>query len=120
MKDFRDLQVRHNAHRLARAATADFPKQEIYGLTSQIRRCAVSVAANIAEDCRKKGSAESQRFLGIAAGSASELEHHSLLASDLHLAEADYRNLTNAVTEVKRMLVSLTRKVESERLRSEC
>jgi len=77
----------------------------------------VSIPANIAEGCGKRGNAEFQRFLGIAAGSASELEYHFLLANDLHfLPEADYRNLASAVTEIKRMLTSLIRKFESDRL----
>ena len=63
--------------------TAEFPKQEIYGLVSQIRRCSVSIAANIAEGCGKSGNTEFQRYLHIAAGSASELEYHFLLAKDL-------------------------------------
>jgi len=61
MKDFRDLQVWHKAHRLVLASyrsTIAFPKQEVYGMTSQIRRCAASVAANIAEGCGKRGNAE--------------------------------------------------------------
>ena len=119
MKNFRDLQVWQKAHQLAvasYAATSNFPRQEIYGLTSQIRRCAVSIPANIAEGCGKRGNAEFQRFLGIAAGSASELEYHFLLANDLKfLTEADYHNLSSAVTEVKRMLTSLIRKIESDR-----
>src|SRR5262249_34332085 len=120
MKNFRDLRVGQQAHQLALfayAATTNFPRQEIYGLTSQIRRCAVSIPANIAEGCGKRGNAEFQRFLGIASGSASELEYHFLLANDLNfLSEADYRNLMSAVIEVKGMLTCLIRKVESDRL----
>jgi four helix bundle protein len=120
MKNFRDLRVWQKAHQLALgayAATMNFLRQEIYGLSSQIRRCAVSIPANIAEGCGKRGNAEFQRFLGIAPGSASELEYHFLLANDLDfLPEADYRNLASAVTEIKRMLTSLIRKVESDRL----
>ena len=119
MKDFRDLQVWSKSHALTLRAyevTAVFPKQEIYGLTSQIRRCAASIAANIAEGCGKRGNAEFQRYLGIAAGSASELEYHFLLARDLHhVAENEYENLNHAVVGVKRMLASLIRKVETER-----
>ena len=120
MKDFRDLQVWQKAHQLTLAAydaTAKFPREEIYGLISQIRRCAASIAANIAEGCGKRGNAEFQRFLNIASGSASELEYHFLLARDLNLlSEPDYRKLHSSVVEVKRMLASLTQKVEAERL----
>jgi four helix bundle protein len=86
-------------------------------LTSQIRRCAASVAANIAEGCGKRGNAEFQRYLNISTGSASELEYHALLARDLNLLpDADYKKLHSSVVEVKRMLAALVRKVEQERL----
>jgi four helix bundle protein len=99
--------------------TNAFPKSELYGMTSQIRRCAVSIAANIAEGCGKRGNGEFQRFLNIAAGSASELEYHFLLARDLgYLNETDYPLLSANVVEVKRMLASLARKVEEDRLAS--
>ena len=116
MKDFRDLQVWSKSHTLTLRAyeiTAGFPKCEIYGLTSQIRRCSASVAANIAEGCGKRGNAEFQLYLGIAAGSASALEYHFLQARDLHLvAEGEYENLNYAVAEIKRMLSSLICKIE--------
>ena len=122
MKNFRDLQVWQKAHQLtlfAYSVTGTFPREEVYGLTSQIRRCAASVAANIAEGCGKRGNAEFQRFLGISTGSASELEYHFLLAHDLKLLdESDYQKLNSGVVEVKRMLASLVRKVEQERLAS--
>jgi len=119
MKDFRDLLVWNKAHALAlncHRATNDFPKSELYGLTSQIRRSAASVAANIAEGCGKRGNADFQRFLGIAAGSASEVEYHFLLAHNLGLLDREqYKSLDAAVVEVKRMLASLIIKVESDR-----
>jgi four helix bundle protein len=91
----------------------------MYGLTSQIRRCAASVAANIAEGCGKHGNPEFQRFLDIAAGSASELEYHFLLSKDLGFLTAErYQELHSGVVEVKRMLASLTRKINEERLAS--
>ena len=122
MKDFRDLQVWNKAHLLVLAScrsTAGFPKQEVYGMTSQIRRCAASIAANIAEGCGKRGNGEFQRYLNIAAGSASELEYHFLLSRDLNLLDqTTYQQLHNGLVEVKRMLASLIRKVETERLAS--
>lgn len=120
MKDFRDLQVWRKAHLLTLSsyrATEAFPKAETYGITIQIRRCAASIAANIAEGCGKRGNSEFRRFLNIASGSASELEYHFLLARDLtFLNELDYQRLNHDVTEVKRMLASLSSKVEAERL----
>jgi four helix bundle protein len=113
------LQVWQKAHLLTLSsyrATDAFPKAETYGLTIQIRRCAASIAANIAEGCGKRGNGEFQRFLNIACGSASELEYHFLLARDLaFLNDLDYQKLNHGVVEVKRMLASLARKVEAER-----
>ncbi len=86
-------------------------------MTSQVRRCAASIAANIAEGCGKRSNGESQRFLQVAAGSASELDYHLLLARDLQfLADADYQKLTKELGELRRMLTSLILKVDAERL----
>ena len=119
MKDFRDLLVWNKAHTLTLScyrATSGFPKSETYGLTSQLRRAAASVAANIAEACGKRGNGDFQRFLGIAAGSASEVEYHLLLARDLALLDnVQYKSLDAAVVEVKRMLASLIIRVEGDR-----
>ena len=111
MKDFRDLQVWHKAHELVLAVyrqTASFPREELYGLTSQLRRSSSSVAANLAEGCGRNGDAELARFCAIAMGSASELEYHLLLARDLNLLDAtDHTALANQTIEVKRMLTGL-------------
>jgi four helix bundle protein len=119
MKDFRDLLVWNKAHALTLncyRATNDFPKSELYGLTSQIKRAAASVAANIAEGCGKRGNGDFQRFLGIAAGSASEVEYHFLLARDLGFLDSEQcKSLDAAAVEVKRMLASLIIKVEGDR-----
>lgn len=124
MKNFRDLAVWQKAHQLTLASyrsTVRFPKEELYGLTSQIRRCSASIPANIAEGCGKRSNAEFQRFLNIATGSSSELEYHFLLARDLsYLQEDQYQNLNSGVTEVKKMLAGLIRKIESDRLNAEC
>ncbi|HYX69966.1 MAG TPA: four helix bundle protein [Terriglobales bacterium] len=120
MKNFRDLQVWQKAHHLTLAtykASGSFPREEMYGLTSQVRRCSASIPANIAEGCGKRGNAEFNRFLNIATGSASELEYHFLLARDLgFLSATEYAQLDSGVTEVKRMLASLIRRVETDRL----
>lgn len=120
MKNFRDLNVWHKAHKLALDSykgTNCFPKQEVFGLTSQIRRAAVSIAANIAEGCGKRGNAEFQRFLNISTGSASELEYHFLLARDLRfIDEMTYERLNATIVEVKRMLSALVSRVEVDRL----
>jgi four helix bundle protein len=92
MKDFRDLKVWEKAHELALACyreTNDFPKQEMFGLISQIRRSGSSIAANIAEGCGRRGNAEFHRFLQIAMGSASELEYHLHVVSRSGLFDFD-------------------------------
>ena len=119
MKDFRDLRVWQAAHQLTLSiykATAKFPREELYGITSQIRRCSASVAANIAEGCGRRGNAEFHRFLQIAAGSASELDYHLLLAHDLHfVGDADYQRLATSLGQLRRMLSALLSKVALER-----
>ncbi|MBI2377988.1 MAG: four helix bundle protein [Deltaproteobacteria bacterium] len=118
MKDFRKLVVWQKAHVLALdvyRATSRFPKEERYGLTSQIRRSAVSVASNIAEGCGRS-EADFGRFLQIAMGSASELEYQLLLASDLTWLEPkSYQALEDQTVEVKRMLTALMRKLKADR-----
>ena len=97
-------------------ATASFPREEQYGLTSQIRRSAASIPSNIAEGCGRSGDAELARFLQIAIGSASELEYQLLLARELNfVSEAEHRQLWDDVTEVKRMLSSLIQKLKADR-----
>lgn len=108
MKDFRTLKVWEKAHRLTLRiykVTKAFPKNERYGLVSQIRRASVSIPANIAEGCGRDGDAEFARFLQIAMGSASELEYHLLLSRDLsYIQTSDYETLDDQVVEIKRML----------------
>ena len=93
MKDFRELKVWQKAHELTLAVykvTAAFPREEQYGLTSQIRRACSSIAANLAEGCGRNnvlstlapGDPEFARYCSIAMGSASELEYHLLLAKN--------------------------------------
>lgn len=117
MKDFRELKVWQRAHDLTLAvyqATAKFPREELYGLTAQMRRASSSIAANIAEGCGRDGDAELNRFCSIALGSASELQYFLLLARDLRLlADGDYDRLAEKTTEVKRMLTGLTRKLKA-------
>ena len=118
MRDFRELTVWQKAHRLTLAvykSTTTFPREELYGLTSQIRRAAASVPANIAEGCGRNGKAELARFLQIAMGSACELEYHLLLARDLTLLpQMDYDGLLGELTQVKRMLTSFIQHLKTE------
>lgn len=115
MQDFRDLKVWQKSHTLALAVyrlTAPMPRAELFGLTSQMRRAASSIGANIAEGCGRDGGADLARFLQIAAGSASELENHALLARDLGFVSRDaVEALMVDTAEVKRMLHGLIQSV---------
>jgi four helix bundle protein len=119
VKDFRDLRVWACAHLLTLdlyRVTKGFPRDELYGLTSQIRRCSVSIAANIAEGCGRRGNGEFHRFLQIASGSASELDYELLLARDLGLLEPKtYDPVYTKLQEVRKMLTALIRRVDNER-----
>lgn len=116
MQDFRNLKVWQKSHRLTLMvykATAAFPKEEIYGLRSQIRRCCASIPANVAEGCGRGTDAELVRFLQIAMGSASELEYFLLLVRDLKLLTAPtYDSLQKEVVEARRMLNGLMQKIK--------
>ena len=118
MGNFRELKVWERAHHLTLGvyrATATFPKEELYGLTGQIRRSSASIPANIAEGSGRGGDAELVRFLRIANGSATELDYHLLLARDLGLLQAaHYEQLSSGVTEVQRMLASLIQKLKTK------
>ena len=122
MKDFRKLEVWQKAHQLtlsAYRATKRFPADERFSLTSQIRRSASSIPANIAEGCGRRGDAEFHRFLQMAMGSASELEYHLLLSHDLEYLNAeDHGELSGETIRVKRMLASLIRTVDEAREKS--
>jgi four helix bundle protein len=118
MKDFRKLKVWEKAHQLALAVykvTKSFPKEELYGLTSQIRRASMSIPTNIAEGCGQNTDAPLARFLQIAMGSASETEYQLLLARDLEFLSNEYQQLHNDVTEVKRMLTSFMQTLRADR-----
>jgi four helix bundle protein len=113
MQDFRNLKVWEKAHELVLdiyRVTASFPKDEQFGLTSQMRRSSASIPTNLAEGCGRVGNAELTRFVRISMGSASELEYQLLLSHDLKLLSAiTYGELAERTAEVKKMLASLVR-----------
>ena len=108
MRDFRELKIWGKAHQFTLdvyIATQDFPNDERFGLTAQLRRAAASIPTNIAEGCGRHGERELARFISIAAGSASEAEYQLLLALELkYIHEETYRELNFHVNELKRML----------------
>jgi four helix bundle protein len=107
-KPYRKLVVWQRAHSLALdlyKATASFPKEEVYGLTSQVRRASVSVAANIVEGHERRSKKELKRFLRIAQSSLAETEYYLELARDLgYLANDLYAQLDNVRGEVGYLL----------------
>jgi four helix bundle protein len=117
MKDFRSLKVWEKAHELTLKiykSTESFPKQEIYGVTSQLQRAAVSVPTNIAEGCGKDSDAELKRYFVIAMGSASELEYLLLLARDLdYLPHGIYQTMQDDLVEVRKMLNAFIQRLKS-------
>src|SRR5438128_12545873 len=118
MKDFRKLLVWDKAHQLTLAiyhVTATLPREETYGLVSQMRRAASSIPSNIAEGCGRDGDAELSRFCVMARGSASELEYPLLLSRDLKLIPPnDYEHLSQQTVEIKRILPVLVQKLNAE------
>jgi len=117
VKSFKDLKVWKSSYQLALAIyeiTKNFPKEEIYGLVSQMRRSSVSVPSNIAEGYSRKGRPEYVRFLSIAYGSLSELETQILLSKDLkYIDEEKFNNLMQLKDETGGMLYKLMQKLES-------
>lgn len=123
MQDFRRLQVWEKAHSLAidvHRVSSTFPRQEGIALVGQLRRAALSIAANIAEGAGKPGNTEFRRFLHIAMGSASETDYHLLVARDLGLIElATYNDLSARATQIRRMLTGLIKKIGASQSQSE-
>jgi four helix bundle protein len=119
MKNFREVKAWEKGHTLTLEvyrATACFPRDELFGLTSQLRRACASVPANIAEGCGRNSDGELRRFLEIAMGSASETEYHLLLARDLgYLSPQLYDNLNHGIVDVKRMLSAFIKKLIADR-----
>src|SRR5262245_27103254 len=115
MQDFRRLAVWRAAHALALLtyrATQRFPSTERYGITSQMRRAASGIGANVAEGCGRGTDRDFARFLQIAVGSSCELESHVLLAADLGYLEAGPREqLIMAAARVRRALIALLKRV---------
>ena len=118
MQDFHNLVVWQKAHAWVLNVyrlTKRFPDDERYGITSQLRRAAASIPANLAEACGRGGRKEFSRFVQIAMGSASEAEYHILLAKDLgYLAAHEYDLVCRSIQEVKRMLASLLKRARGQ------
>jgi len=118
IQPYRDLRVWQGAMSLAEAAyvlTKDFPRAEVYGMTSQIRRSAVSVAANIAEGYGRESTGAYVNFLRTAQGSLKELETHVILGGRVGLIAGDQpEGFLSHCDEVGRMLRALIRSIERQ------
>jgi four helix bundle protein len=118
LKNYKDLKVWQKSYQVCLEIykiTKDFPKQETYGLTSQIRRAAVSVPSNIAEGYGRKTTPDYLRSLYIAYGSNCELETQVLLSGDLEYMNPKKRmEIKEAIGEVERMLKALIKSLEKK------
>jgi len=118
MKDFKKQIIWQRSHTLTLKiykATKTFPKEELYGLTSQIRRAIVSIPTNIAEGCGRRTNAELANFLNIASGSASEVEYELLIAKELEYITAEQHNLwTQEICEIRSMLAAYMHKLKTD------
>ena len=115
MRDHTKLRAFELADQLALAiykSTASFPRDEQFGLTSQMRRSAVSIPSNIVEGCARDSSSDYVRFLDIAFGSLREVEYQASLAYRLGYL-ADYESLAGLMTETSRVLAALIRSLRS-------
>ena len=117
MRDFKELKVWQKAHQLVLSVykiTRSFPKDEMYGLTSQMRNASTSIASNIAEGSGRGTDPEMVRFLWIAMGSAAEIEYRLLLARDLgYLNVTIHDDLASEVIQVRRMLSSFIQRLKA-------
>lgn len=118
LRNYKDLQVWQKAYQLCLEiykATGEFPKHELYGITTQLRRAAVSIASNIAEGYGRKTTKEYIQFLYVAYGSICELETQVLLSGDLGYLSSDLlEKLQNGIREVERMLKALINSLEKK------
>jgi len=115
MRDFTKYDIWKLSHELVLTIygiTNTFPKEEIYGITSQLRRASTSVVTNISEGCGRESDAEFRRFLTIAVGSATEVEYLILLSKDLnYISNESYEILNFDINTIKRKMYTLKQKL---------
>ena len=109
MRDFHKLGIWQRSHQLTLdvyKVSKSFPKDELFGLTSQIRRAASSIPTNIAEGCGRASNKDFAHFLQIAIGSASEVEYELLLAHDLeYINDEAFNKLTSETIAIRKMII---------------
>ena len=119
VQDFQSLEIWKKSHSLVlsiyKITENDFPKNELFALTSQIRRSASSIPTNIAEGCGRRTNAELANFLNIASGSASEVEYEILLAKEVgYISTEQFETWTHEIGEIRSMLAAYMKKLKSE------
>jgi four helix bundle protein len=118
MRNYRDLEVWKLSHKLTLelyVASRKVPKDEMFGLTSQLRRATISIGANLAEGCGRRTSPEFARFIRIAVGSASELDYHLMLCRDFEFVSKEfYERNSKELIRVRKMLSALLSSVENQ------
>jgi len=111
MQEFKNLIVWKESHSIALCIykiTDKFPRKELFGITSQIRRAATSVSANISEGCGRNSQKDFIRFLNMAMGSANETEYLLILSKDLnYLEEESFENISNSIKTLKKQISNL-------------
>ncbi len=119
MQDYKNLKVWGKSNQFVielYKVTRDFPKNEMYGLTSQIRRASVSIPANLAEGCGKDSQMELARYATIASGSASEVEYLIELSHQLsYIDKNKFNRLSNEIAEIKKMLRAFVDKIKKNK-----
>ena len=117
MRTFQELIIWQKSHQLTLniySISASFPKVEIYGLVSQMRRSSSSIPTNIAEGCGRNSNPEMRRFLIISTGSCSELEYQLILSKDLDYIQATvFKELSESVVEIRKMIYSFIKNISS-------
>lgn len=115
MKDFRKIKVWQRSHNFSLEiykVTQGFPKEEMFGLTSQIRRAAISISANIAEGCGRHTEVDLARFLDMGLGSVNEVDCFLELSKDLnYIGEIQWKKLYGELVEIRKMLVAFIQAV---------
>lgn len=118
MNYFKELKVWQKSIKLVTNTylkTQAFPKEEIYGLTSQIRRCAVSIPSNIAEGCGRKTNKDFSSFLGISLGSAFEFETQLIICKNLEfILQEDFNLLESEIQHIQNMIIKLQSTLENK------
>ena len=118
MNTFRDLLIWQKSMTIVTEIyqlTNSFPKEEIYGLTSQIRRCAVSIPSNIAEGCGRKTDKDFSNFLSISLGSAFEFETQLIICKNLgYILETDFKTLESEIQHIQNMIIKLQNTIDKK------